>query len=118
MKLIIGGKAQGKLEYAKKAYSVSHIADGSKCTAADMAGSECIYNLQEYIRNNCEGAECELPELREDAVIICDEVGCGIVPMSREERNFREAVGRACIELAERAESVERVFCGIPVRIK
>ena len=118
MKLIIGGRSQGKLEYAKKAYGVSLIAEGSECTADEMAEAECINNLQDYIRKNNTGAECELPGLREDAVVICDEVGCGIVPLSEEERDYREAVGRVCIRLAERAESVERIFCGIPVRIK
>ena len=47
-----------------------------------------------------------------------DEVGCGIVPLSREDRDYREAVGRAGQKLAEAAREVWRIQCGIPVRIK
>ena len=52
------------------------------------------------------------------AVITMDEVGCGVVPMSREERQYRDAAGRAGQELAGRAEQVWRVIAGIAVRIK
>ena len=47
-----------------------------------------------------------------------DEVGCGIVPVERLERDYREAVGRAGQLLAQNASQVFRVICGIPVRIK
>ena len=47
-----------------------------------------------------------------------DEVGCGVVPVDKEERQYREAVGAAGQELAARAEKVYRVTAGIPVRIK
>ena len=51
-----------------------------------------------------------------DAVITLDEVGCGVVPVDREEREYREAVGAAGQELAALAGEVYRVT--IPVRIK
>ena len=56
----------------------------------------------------------EQPEL----VVVSDEVGSGVVPMSKEERLWREAVGRALCVVAEHAESVTRVMCGIGVRLK
>ena len=55
---------------------------------------------------------------RPDAVILCDEVGCGVVPMDRTDREWRERVGRTCCYLAERAERVIRVYCGIPMVLK
>lgn len=57
-------------------------------------------------------------EQNSQAVITMDEVGCGVVPMSWEERQYRDAAGRAGQELAGRAEQVWRVIAGIAVRIK
>ena len=53
-----------------------------------------------------------------DAVICCNEIGSGIHPMEQEERIWREETGRALCILAEHAETVTRVFCGIGQRIK
>ena len=50
--------------------------------------------------------------------IICDEVGNGIVPMDAFEREYRERLGRFLIEVAKRADRVERIMCGIGQRIK
>ncbi len=51
-------------------------------------------------------------------IIISDEVGNGIVPMEAEEREYRERLGRILCTLAEKAEKVERVICGIGQRLK
>lgn len=53
-----------------------------------------------------------------DAVICCDEIGSGIHPFEEEDRIWREETGRALCILAEGAEKVTRVFCGIPQTIK
>ena len=52
------------------------------------------------------------------AVITLDEVGCGIVPLEKTERDYREAVGHAGQMLAAAAAEVYRMQCGIAVRIK
>ena len=51
-------------------------------------------------------------------ILICDEIGNGIVPMDAFEREYRERTGRILIRLAEQAEEVVRVICGIGQRIK
>lgn len=53
-----------------------------------------------------------------DMIFICDEVGNGIVPMEPFERKYREAVGKTQIALADIADGVWRVFCGIAQQIK
>lgn len=53
-----------------------------------------------------------------DAVIICDEIGCGVVPMTSQEREWREMTGRICCELAKQSVRVDRVFCGIAMTLK
>lgn len=57
-------------------------------------------------------------ELARYEVVIATEVGGGVVPVSRSERAAREAAGRLSCLLARRAETVVRVFCGIPLVLK
>ncbi len=120
MRLITGGAFQGKVRYAQEKYGISdaETADASLATGQELEQAALVCHLQEYIRRHHQGDQCSLPRFREDAVIICDEVGCGVIPLSREERAFREATGRICCQLAEKAESVELVRCGIVRRLK
>ena len=120
MRLITGGIFQGKVKYAQETYGIpsSGTVDAAQASEEELEQAALVYHLQEYIRSHHQGETCELPAFREDAVIICDEVGCGVVPLSREERDFREASGRICCMLAEKAESVEVIRCGIARRIK
>lgn len=53
-----------------------------------------------------------------ELAIIMNEVGSGVVPMDRDERIWREAVGRVSCLFAERAEQVYRLIAGIPQRLK
>ena len=47
-----------------------------------------------------------------------NEIGCGIIPLEKSERKWREITGRAGCIIAERAETVYRVCCGIATVIK
>ena len=46
------------------------------------------------------------------------EIGNGIIPLEPFEREYRERTGRILVELASRAEEVERVICGMGQKIK
>lgn len=120
MKLITGGAFQGKRIYAQKAYQIPEreVVDAAFASAEEIAAAGLVDHFQEYVRRYQKNGECTLPDLRKDAVVICDEVGCGVIPLSREEREFREAAGRLSCTLAEQAETVEWVRCGIARRIK
>ena len=61
---------------------------------------------------------CDGEELARYEVVIATEVGGGVVPVDPEERAAREAAGRLACLLAQRADAVVRVFCGIPVVLK
>ena len=114
MVLIVGGAAQGKREFARRELGVAAWSDG-------VIGAEnCSDGLHRALRHQPEAEALLERWLAEhpDGVIICDEVGCGVVPMDREERAWREHVGRACCRLAERAAAVYRVNCGLGVRLK
>lgn len=51
-------------------------------------------------------------------VVIATEVGGGVVPVEPETREAREAAGRLACLLADRADTVVRVFCGLPLVLK
>ena len=53
-----------------------------------------------------------------NTILICDELGNGIVPLEKMERIWREQTGRLMIELAKQAERVERILCGLGQRLK
>ena len=57
-------------------------------------------------------------EENKECIIICDEIGNGIVPLDAFEREYREHTGRILIELAGKADEVVRIICGIQQRIK
>ncbi len=52
------------------------------------------------------------------AIIICNEVGYGIVPMDKADRIYRETVGRCLCRLAAHSTSVEKIICGLGMKIK
>ena len=57
-------------------------------------------------------------KLSEKAVVIATETGGGIVPVDPVQRRNRERAGRLACLLAEHAETVIRVCCGIPQVLK
>ena len=109
MELIIGGAYQGKLEYALKHYGLTG-ADVFDCRDFSFEGGtkpdfskKIIYHFE---------------ALPEDAVIISDDIFCGVVPIDTEIRAWREECGRTLTAIAARSSSVTRIFCGLPARIK
>ena len=66
--------------------------------------------------------EQDLPALAEALsrreIVIATEVGGGLVPTDPAERAAREAAGRLSCLLAERADTVIRVCCGLPQVLK
>ena len=116
MTLIIGGANQGKLEYAKSALNCGGVATNP----AQAVHCEIFCSLDSWLKTaNSPYEELEaLLEKNPNIVIICNEVGCGVVPLGEGEREWRERVGRVCTWLARRALRVMRVYCGIPTVLK
>ena len=114
MVLIVGGMAQGKLAFARRELGVTVWSDGI------IDKENCIYNLHRALRDQPEAENLLERWLTDhpDGVVICDEVGCGVVPLDREDRAWREKVGRVCCRLAEKAAAVYRVTCGLGARLK
>ena len=112
MILIIGGAGQGKLDYVlqKTGYTPDQVAH-----TPEEARSKPVFDGLEQWPHLDEGA---LLSVNPDIILICDEVGCGVVPVDPDQRAWREDVGRLCCRLAQRAERVERIFCGLPMTLK
>lgn len=113
MVLILGGLGAGKREYAR---SLGY-------TDADMSpdpgsAAPVLLELEEAVRADPYGSGSLVDLLCQKELVLCREVGCGVVPLSSEERRYREAVGRLCVLLAQRAESVVRVVAGLPMALK
>ena len=56
--------------------------------------------------------------LAEKKVVIATEIGGGVVPVDPADRRNRESAGRLACLLAERADTVIRVCCGLPRFLK
>ena len=57
-------------------------------------------------------------DLAEREIVIATEVGGGVVPVDAGQRAARESAGRLACLLAERADTVIRVCCGLPQLLK
>lgn len=127
MKLITGGFAQGKLNYVLRKYDIkdSIVWDGQIMEAAGVQEKTLIINhFHHWVKDCILDGKCPEKEIlvflenQKNCIIISDEIGNGIVPADEFERKYREQVGRLLVKLAARAETVERVICGIGQRIK
>lgn len=123
MKLVVGGYAQGKLEYVMKKYGAAPnmVWDGELPGNAEKAVIDHFHNWVK--RSLSEGGHPEeeiraFLERNQDCIIISDEIGSGIIPADAFEREYRERTGRILVELAKKAEEVERVICGIGQKLK
>ena len=113
MILIVGACASGKRAFAK---TLGY-------TDADMSprpedGCPVLFDLQDAVEEDPANAMALLPLLEKKAVVICNEVGAGVIPADAHKRMAREQTGRLCCALAVKAEQVYRLVAGLPQRIK
>ena len=115
--MILGGKYQGKRTYAEKLYGkfpeVSDLAE--ECTITPGL----VVNVHLGIKR---GLRCkyfaERISVLKRCVIICTEVGGGVVPVEKDTRTWRDEAGRVYQYLAGEAEIVDRIFAGLALRLK
>lgn len=125
MHLIIGGAFQGKTDWAKAQFGLKD-ADILECTEQVLSdlSAKCITHLERFalccLRQGQEPKTVLLEEKDrwKDSVLICDDISCGVVPLDAETRAWREACGRMLSALSMEAETVTRIFCGLPQRLK
>ena len=93
---------------AAEAAEAVEIAEAAEAVGASPSPLD---DLQEKLRSLAD-------RLSQKEVVIATETGCGVIPLDPRERRNREAAGRLSCLLAERAETVVRVCCGIPQVLK
>lgn len=132
MKLVIGGHAQGKLNYILHRFASESclVWDGELPDevqlqeALEQDKTVVVNHLHDWVKRRLQEGGCPeeeifgVMEMCPDCIIISDELGNGIVPVDAFERAYRERTGRILVELASRAEEVVRVLCGIGHQIK
>lgn len=101
MIFVTGPLYAGKREYIRNALRLSE---------ADFA-ERAVWDVQEL----ASGADLTAlaDRLSEKEIVIATELGGGLVPIDKTEREKREAAGRLACLLAERADTVVRVCCGL-----
>ena len=126
MILIIGGAYQGKLDYALTRFSLSEN-DVYRCNAekTDMPkGKKIIYETDKWILALIKNETETEPEIKKfmdsnnGAIVICNDISCGVVPIDPVMRKWRDAAGRSLAALSQKSDEVIRLFCGIPSRLK
>ena len=121
MKLIIGGRNCGQIEFARDVMELSPAC----CSVEESYHASCIADFHDTLKSLLSEGVLSLDEYlgtlfqkNPNAVILCAEVGMGIIPLHREDRVWREMVGRACCAIARQADEVIRLVCGVPQVIK
>ena len=132
MHFILGGKHMGKLRYALSLYGedatvcdlATELPGNGGTMSEKMFDARIVVNLQDGIRTMLEREidarrffETNLPRLA-DKILIGDEVGSGVVPLDPFERRWRDETGFIYQTLARRATIVDRVWAGLPERLK
>ena len=126
MILIIGGAYQGKLSYVKEHFLLEDkdifVCKSGQCEIT--TNKQVIYGLQHIILSQVkDGIDSVLYvkehiEFFKDKILICEDASCGIVPIEKDMRTYRESSGRILSYLASQADEVIRVFCGIGSKLK
>ena len=116
MRFVIGGADSGKRDFVRENYGIDEIlmADYDSVLTA-----KAVYDFHIFIKKLMAVAVIdEISEKNHDITIISTEIGYGVVPMDKGDREWRETVGRKCCYIAKKADEVVRVVCGVGNRIK
>ena len=102
---IIGGEGSGQDEYAREHFPGMTICGNYHRKVGDelLRGEDPVSKAEELLNSYAD----------RDLVIWSCETGCGIVPADADARKLREDSGRINCILAERADLVIRMVCGI-----
>ena len=113
MILIIGGEGSGKRSFARSlGWADADMADGV------LDARPVIYHTEKLTMADPESGAALFEQLKGKEVVICNEVGSGIIPLDPKERRGREETGRLCSRLAREATAVVRMVCGLPTVLK
>lgn len=123
--LITGGAYQGKSAFAQRL--AGELIEGTEQPEMDgrkVSDWKILEDLHLRIAEMLKASQDPRKEMQKligeesRLIVTVQELGCGIVPVDIFDREWREVTGRICCELAEKAQAVYRMTCGIPTRLK
>ncbi len=106
MIFVTGPLFSGKQQYIQKALAMDDETF-ARCAVRDVQDLALTGPVDELADS-----------LARKRVVIATEIGGGVVPADPQERAKREAAGRLACCLAERADTVIRICCGLPQFLK
>lgn len=125
MIFVIGPLFSGKQDYIMQALGWSEtdflekaVRDVQNLAAEAAEAAEAVETSHSPLDDLQEKLRSLADRLSQKEVVIATETGCGVIPLDPRERRNREAAGRLSCLLAERAETVVRICCGIPQVLK
>ena len=136
MILIIGGMCQGKHDFCRSKYHDAEVIEHYEERIRDelKEGKDPVSEAEKWLNEisavmEMDGTDSAIhlsmdtenrfkEQKPRELVIIMNEVGSGVVPMDKDDREWRESVGRVSCLFAKRADKVYRLFTGIPQRLK
>ena len=107
MIFVTGPLFAGKEEYIKRALKLT-----------DEEFRACAVRDVQALAEDADDLTALADRLSAFRVVIATEVGGGVVPADERQRRAREAAGRLACLLAQRADTVVRVCCGLPQVLK
>ena len=120
MIVVTGGVASGKKTFLEE-YGIDLTcvfdARDSQASAVSLADATVVFHVEELVREG-ELARGVFEQLLSKQVLTCTEVGSGVIPLTWDDRQFRERAGSLSSSLAKEADCVVRMVCGIPVVLK
>jgi adenosylcobinamide kinase/adenosylcobinamide-phosphate guanylyltransferase len=124
MILFYGGAFQGKTEYAMSKHSLDmqdiYFCNGNAIDFSKKAINGLHIFIYEALKSKTDPEQYIRDNLAKfkDKIILCDDISCGVVPITALERKWRECVGRCMKLLSSESDSVIRIFCGLPQILK
>lgn len=129
MILITGGAFQGKTTFVKERFSLEDedFADGGTCPLNGFGEKAALNGLHRLVKRMLEAGQSEAEvetavfsklSAGNCKIVLVDEIGCGVVPLQKFDRVWRECVGRLSCKLAEKADTVVLMQCGLPTVLK
>lgn len=115
----------GKKDYAKKLYGDFKIiynleSDDPKKIVSTGLITNLHLGVKSLLQKNICALEFFTPrmEILRDCVIIGDEISSGVIPLDKFSRKWRDETGRLYQFLASEADTVDRIFAGLALRLK